>query len=266
MTANSDDFWNELQKFDLVKLEFTAYNSKKIEFITNYSFKTNQNLIFNFNINRAMIIYEEILNNTSDEFKYTTLCENTLIFLITALEVYFSQTFRTISSIINIGQVDYYSLKKLLNVLRININFKKYSYDSLKDIKLFHMLPKRLEFQDKKKCKVAFSLFDIDVPSLNEKIWKNIFSKNNLGYLYLRHAIIHGSNILSPRKFINLETVENCFLEICELVYLLEEKIIDKFPILILKSIDLSDEKEREKVAKKIAENYEKYLKYKDDL
>jgi len=171
--------------------------------------------------------------NLGSEIKYEFVCENTLIILITSLEVYHGDLFKNLSKANSIGKIERNKLKNFANSFRINIDFSQTNYDTFKDIPLLHFLPKRLDFQQKQKVRNAFLLFDIDLEAIDKKIWQKIYSKDPLSYSNLRHLVVHKGKSFTPKNKVNLEVIENCILDIAKFVYLIEKKATEKYPQIL---------------------------------
>lgn len=263
---DSKKLWAELEKYDIEKLSFNQYSIGNITFESKTKFKTLHYIIFNFNINRLMYIYEyieETKNEGNNPFKLAMLCENTLVLLIISLEVYFGTSFRILAEKYLVKEVDYEKLKSFTNSFQKYIKINPLSYNALPDIFIIHILPSKLDFQLKDNCRNAFKLFDIILPEINQKTWQKIFSNNNDSYIKLRHRIVHGNTILSG--FSDITIIENAIQEVSEFVYQIEQEIMKKHPRIISKPLDLKDKEVVKKIAEEVVNRMELYEKFKND-
>ena len=264
MISDEKKIWKILSRYDISKI----YRIGPQLFMSNTIPKTLQLSNFSHNINRVMVFYPDIIeylkksNQASkkrekffdpkiigrpnvkigyigpdadlvSEVKYEITCESTLILLITSLEAYFGDLFKNLSKINTKGKIERNKLKDLANSFRINIDFSQNNYDAFKDIPLSHFLPKRLDFQQKQRCRNAFLLFDIDLVAIDQKIWQKIYSKDRHSYSSLRHSVVHIGKSYITRIKVNLEIIENCILDIVKFVYLVEKEVTKKYPQMI---------------------------------
>ena len=170
-----------------------------------------------------------------------------LISLITTLETYIKKAFERLAYNNTIGEIKekieieeseeieeckIKKLRKLFNVIGINIDINYVNLKALEEIRLYNLLPKRIDFQQKNKTRSAFLFFNIDLNVVNHKLWQRIFSKEKNSYIHLRNAIIHGGaeETLFRQKTIDIEIVESCYRDIAEFVHLMDQKIIQKYP------------------------------------
>ncbi len=203
------------------------------------------NFILNFN--RALSIYPDIIQNVKNNpIKFTFLCENVIVNLITAIEDYLRTAFMTIAYITTmedlffrygkngfneIGEVDKFN--KRIRKLRVNLRLSYDNIDLLRNVKLYALLPpiRQLSFQEKNIVRCAYQLLNIELSELFPTLWQKIFSDESSSYSQLRHKIIHSGakgSLFGPE--IDLSTVEACYKDIAEFVYNIDKKLVKEFP------------------------------------
>lgn len=92
--------------------------------------------------------------------------------------------------------------------------------------------PNRFNFQQKDKLKSAYKLLELDLTKIvSEKIWKNIFDKDD-GYVKLRNRIVHqGYNAsIQLESPIDMKLISKATLDIAEFIYSVDIEITNKYP------------------------------------
>lgn len=236
MIANEDSLRNIISQYDIVRISELKYREGALFFtheITRVEHSHGFSL-FILDFNRALLLYQITIQNMqkNDNIKYNLLCENMFLLIIASLEVYLRNTIRRLTWINKIGEVDRDNLKKLLMSLGVGINFNNIYFEELNSIRIYHLLPERLDFQQKDKCRKAFRTFNINLPELIPDIWERIYSSDENSYMQIRHLIIHGGAefSLSKRKPIDLELIENCIKDISEFVYTIDCEVLSRYP------------------------------------
>lgn len=259
MLANEEKLWQELRNYYLFKMdqhiekEKRKYNhyaeniqgkfvekegytevGKIIRCITNtyYPFFISQHhLNFTYSVNRVIIFYPRLLKiETLEDFinyENSLFYDTILLFLINALENYLVDTFKYLAEGVEILHINQKYLKKFLGVFNISQkNLKKRSQSA--NFLLSELIPERIDMQQKKKCKIAYKLLNIDLAELNPEIWENIFTKKSDGYIQRRHKIVHAS-FQSEIKTINeldlkseVEYIEKAIIDIAKFVHDIE--------------------------------------------
>ncbi len=203
------------------------------------------NFILNFN--RAFSIYPDIIHNAvRNPIKFSFLCENVIVNLITSIEDYLRSAFMTIASkntledlFFRYGENGFNepgmvkSFNTHISKLRVNIRLDYNNIDLLRKVKLYALLPPilQLSFQKKEIVKRAFQLLSIDLPNLFPTLWLRIFSDEPSSYLKLRNKIIHSGakgSLSGPE--IDLSTVESCYRDIAEFIHCIDKRLIEVFP------------------------------------
>lgn len=237
MIGNLKEFEKELSKYDMVKIKITKFNENELRY-EHSSVETHSHAFdeFIFNFNRILSIYSEILESKQkkDDFKYYAFCQTAIILAISSLEVYLTTLFFHFSKLISVENIKYKDYQKLLNTFRLGINNAETNYKALGKIRIFFLLPERLNLQRPDNLKIVFKLFDINIQSMCPKLHVRIFSDNEDSYMKIRHRIIHGRYTPLGSKFeqIEIETVENCMIDITKFNYLIDKHIVEKYPDL----------------------------------
>jgi hypothetical protein len=160
--------------------------------------------------------------------------EMMLVNLITSIEVYLKDTFLETSPYIIVEDVEdkesFVTFLRRFNILDEYLNcFSKYGGNNYPISKL---LPNRIDFQQKRKLKIAYRLISIDLKNITRKnVFNNIFDKKT-GYIQQRHRIIHDgyAEIVNSHQNLNNKFVINAALNICQFSYELDNLIISKYP------------------------------------
>jgi len=242
MGSDIEKLWELLLQCDIVKL----FADKKVEHLDAFDKHSSMFVIFNLNINRALILYPLLLTiqkkadqhhmDLQLDFQYLHFCEVILICLITSMEVYLVDMFKQISSLVTVKDVD---KRKFVDFLR-QFRLEKEYLDSLKNygndsIPLSIIIPGRIDLQQKEKCKVAYSLIGIDLPRIvdgESKTWDKIFGNTKDSYVQMRHNIIHrgmGATVRLSQK-LNIDLVESAILDVAKFVYMTDLTIVSKYP------------------------------------
>jgi len=179
-------------------------------------------------------------------FKFTFLCENVIVNLITAIEEYLRSAFMIIAYKNTIEDLFFrygengfkepkavYKFNKQIRKLRVNIRLSYDNIDLLRNVKLYALLPSHLQlsFQEKDIVRCAFQLLNIDLSNLFPILWQRIFSNEPSSYIKLRNTIIHigaRGSLFGPE--IDLSTVESCYRDIAEFIYSIDKQLMEDFP------------------------------------
>lgn len=202
---------------------------------------------FLLNFNRAFSLYSDIIQNSEiNPIKFTFLCENVIVNLITAIEEYLRSAFMIIAYKNTIEDLFFrygengfkepkavYKFNKQIRKLRANIRLSYDNIDLLRNVKLYALLPFHLQlsFQEKDIVRCAFQLLNIDLSNLFPILWKKIFSNEPSSYIKLRNTIIHSGargSLFGPE--IDLSTVESCYRDIAEFIYSIDKQLMEDFP------------------------------------
>jgi len=236
MIGNLEKLKKELSQYNIVrvKVEEISQNSLKYSYPTIFEAYSVAFSEFIVHFNRVILIYSVILNSkkNNQKFKYYSFNQIALIMTITSLEIYLTKLFLHLSKLISIENIIYDNFKKFLKKFNIRINKTKNRYNALGKIKLFYLLPERLRFQEKGYLKTAFKTFDIKLSDIVGNLWNKIFSRDITSYMQIRHRIIHGitDEFFLIYDLIDIETVEDCMLDIAKFIYLIDKYILTKFP------------------------------------
>ena len=262
MIENEEEVWNLLSKFNVNKISFKY--DKRFKLIT--EFGSMNRYMFSFthlkfveHINRVMMFYSQIIKkknliDISDKIEQYLYRSNFLILLINSLEVYLDMVFRWASKFLFIRDLNKKVFIKFIKTFWIRDNFfdKLIEKNNL-EIVLTEILPDRMDFQNKDKCKVAYQLINIDLPNLYNRFWQNIFSNEDTSYMQSRHKIIHGEmpNIESIESECSVDFVERALLDIVNYVFFIEEKRLELYPdpleVEFFKAIELELAKPKDK-------------------
>ena len=227
----SDDLWQKLSVYHIYPLVNSKIVNPDVLFVHSNNF-----VIFDINVFFALLFYQEIIEyerklDDKIPFGYIPHKDNAIIRLVTSLEVYLVDSFKIISNSITLDNV------KLVDFVK---TFRREDqYNALKTtnrkIILDDILPKRLDLQQKDKCKKAYSLIDIDVMNVAGKnqpntleLWDKIFNKSD-GYIQTRNRIVH-RGIARTHNDINADYIKAAALDIANFIYNLELKINSKYP------------------------------------
>lgn len=240
MIENEVEMWNLLNKFNIDKLSYNYDRSGKLIIKSTFNkFAFSQtHTKFREHINRVMMFYPKIIEkkistDISERIERYLYRSNFLIMLINSLEIYLDMVFRWASKFSYIRDLDKRVLIKFIKKFWIRDNFfnKLIEKDNL-DIILTEILPKRMDFQNKDKCRIAFQLIHIDLPGLCEDFWHNIFDNEETSYLQARHKVIHGlmPNIENLEEECSVDFIERALLDIVNYVYFIEEWRFELYP------------------------------------
>lgn len=197
---------------------------------------------FAVSINRAISFYPEIikLQDTKDYFNPKTvfLFNSIHILLISALEVYLLELFRGVASQLRINDLDSKLLIKFLKVFNMKERFLNvYAERGHLDYLLSEILPERLDFQQKRKTKIAYKLIGFRVIEMVSGLWERIFSRSN-GHIGRRHRITHSgpndlievNNIKDFNLNRQIEIIENEIIDIVQFVFYIETQRLFNYP------------------------------------
>lgn len=233
--GTEDDLWGELWEFRMFRFlldkktqMIVPENEEIFGEVLNYH--TNEFFTFNISLNMCLKLYPNILRMDNEEgyinYDFIFGCNLILISLITSLESYLERSFRILAKEMRVANLDQDNFNKFIKQFKCQNNYS----DALKvntnnEILLHDVLPKRMDFQQKDKAKIAYKLSKIDLPSTADekhKIWENIFG--NVGYISLRNEMVHAGLVNSILKYINgnihyLELIFNASKDISKFVY-----------------------------------------------
>lgn len=243
MVDNEEEMWGLLNRFNVSKISI-CYDTKgrlitKPVLISNFMFSFTHRR-FVQHINRVMMIYPKIIErkksvDLSERIEHYLYRSNILILLINSLEVYLDTVFRLASGFLFIRDLNKEIFIKFIKTFWITKNFfkKLIEKDNL-EIELTEILPERMDFQNKDKCKVAFQLLNIDLLRLSEDIWHNIFDNEETSYMHTRHRVIHSdmSDIENLESECSVDFVERALLDIVKFIFFIEEKRLELYPSL----------------------------------
>lgn len=232
---NLEDFWKIAAGFGIPKLsDFLIdldnselrYNQTRTKSSSNWEQTTPEYQTFSVNINRVAVFLSDIKNikptlkkrklNTSFKakkifFEHHIKSEAIFILLVTALEVYMESIFRIASTKFELKILNIKDLNKFCKTFHLKI---EKTDKFLKDI-----LADRMDFQNGDNCKIAFKLIDIDLPSINNALWQNIFDiKKEGSIMNIRHKIVHtGQKVMLIYQF-SFEEVKEKVVELITFV------------------------------------------------
>lgn len=196
---------------------------------------------FTVNLNRAIYFYPEIIKvQSKEEFfnkRVVFLFHTIHILLIIALEIYLNSTFRGVTQRLPIRLYDEKLLRRFLKIFNLKKIFLTKLIKWNSEYPLSNLLPDRMDFLQKKKCKIAYKLIDINVLNVENSIWEKIFSSTD-GYIQKRHRLVHSSpeNVFKVRninqfdRIREITEIENTILDIVKFVFHIENQRLFKYP------------------------------------
>ena len=237
MIGNLEKLEKELFQYKVVNVEVEEINQNSLKyshpFIGVHSVAFGEYIV---HFNRIILIYSAILDSMKNnkKYKYYTFTQIAIILSITSLEIYLNKLFLHLLKIISIENIRCQDFQKLLKRYGIKIKDTEGNNKGLGEKEIFSLLPERLRFQNKKNVKRAFKLFDIELNKINEDLFGKIYYRDEKSYMKLRHRIVHGKSegIFFAYELIDIETVENCMLDIAKFIYLIDKYIVKKYPEL----------------------------------
>jgi len=197
--------------------------------------------VFNIHINRAMILYEDILQKEKSHkneyitnvFKYYLPYELIIILLITSLENYLNDQFRAISTYIKLKNINKKDFRKFSKVITLSSKIhKNLNYDNNPNLIINNILPDQINFQNKEIIKICYKIIGINIYKLDKILWEKILTDND-AYIQIRHKIIHKGFIGGIKYYnnlFNLEFIERCIIDIISFIFNIEIKFLEKFP------------------------------------
>ena len=243
MNAKLTNLWNQLEKLKIKKIvritpiraelnltcvEFSNNSTGEInEYLEDYSRDDLEYYNVYIGINKAMVLYELLLNfpesnSLEIKLKYRVLSEQIIVILITCLELYLKNTFQEITN----------DLTKYMN----------------KEEQLFKILRARNEIKNNKtnliqnyeRLKELYILLNVNIPEIvTNEIWQRCLSKEPFGnpkrlsYMRYRHKIIHSSSILLNNlnqvifepELLKSQYFEEAIIEITTFIYKLNNEL-----------------------------------------
>ena len=141
--------------------------------------------------------------------------------------MFLEDTFRKIANILRINSLDVRLLDQFLKLFQIDFKLKCVKKKQT-DIKLSSILPKKMNFQRSKNCKIAYKLAGIDIPALNNSLWEYIFASRNLNSLLSRrNSIIHALTRTVEKLNISKEDVKEDIEKTCKFIFNIEKRIVE---------------------------------------
>ncbi len=236
MIGNLVELKKELYQYNIVEVEVEEINQNSLKYSYPTIFKTHS-VAFSENIvhfNRVLLIYSIILDakKNNQRFKYYSFTQIAIILTITSLEIYLTKLFRHLSKLTLIANITYDKFKKFLKRFNRKIKKTRKNYKRLGKKRLFSLLPERFSLQSKDNLKNAFKTLNIGLPRINNVLWSKIYSRHKTSYMSLRHRTAHGITgaIFLEYDLINIETIEDCVLDVAEFIYLIDENIVTRYP------------------------------------
>ena len=225
----SKNLWQELLAYEIFPFEKSIPDDIRFRHSKNY-------IDFNHNICYALPFYQEAVDHerglNKEYLKYMVQRENTILRLITGLEVYLVDTFKMISESITLDMLDRSELAYFVTEFRLEKEYFRTLKESIGAINLAKIIPKRLDIQQKDKCKKAYSLIGINVISVAEDsqlIWDRIFNSKD-GYMQMRHEIVHRGTVQTYSVNINADYIKSAVIDIAKFIYNLDIKVISLYP------------------------------------
>lgn len=247
------NFWKGLIKFNVQPLTHAHIVRKEgipptyigpIDFRIPEKYSYREFHAFSMNISRILHLYQELFrdslidfrlhinvsspyDNTLIALKDCVFAESIIILLISTIEVFLEDTFRKIANILRINSLDVRLLDQFLKLFQIDFKLKCVKKKQT-DIKLSSILPKKMNFQRSKNCKIAYKLAGIDIPALNNSLWEYIFASRNLNSLLSRrNSIIHALTRTVEKLNISKEDVKEDIEKTCKFIFNIEKRIVE---------------------------------------
>ena len=171
MIGKIDALWEILAQFNINILKDISFdgNQSSFSFVSHDShkapvwqdtIKSLKNSVsyirFSVKINRLMLIYPDLVKESEvKSLKYNLLCENAIVVLMTSFETYLSDIFKVLSQRVDIKDIEESKLKRFLRTIGFSTNYF-ITLPLVTNHKLERILPERIDFQDKDRCKDAF--------------------------------------------------------------------------------------------------------------
>jgi len=232
----SDDLWQELSVYHIYPTVNSKIVNPDVLFRHSKSF-----IVFDLNVCFALLFYQEIIDYERKKedkipLKYWAHKENAIIRLVTSLDVYLVDSFKNISKSLTLEKLDRTKLVDFVRTFRSENEYFNAIKTTSREIALDNILPRRLDLQQKDRCKKAYSLIDIDVMNVAGKnqpnafvLWDKIFNKSD-GYIQTRHRIVHRGIARTHSENINADYIKTVALDIANFIYDLELEINSKYP------------------------------------
>lgn len=166
------------------------------------------------------------------QFERNAPNETIIILLITNIEVYLRMGFINIASASTRNTVNYRHFSRFKRIFRIDDTDKLTDFIN-SNINLNKLLPpiEQLEFQRGEVCSIAYKLCNIDIPHIDDELWRRLFSGEEDGYIKIRNKLIHGgfqSSIEFESK-LNKEFIEKVILDIVKFAYKIDLTVVDEY-------------------------------------
>lgn len=235
MYADLKKMWNELQQYNIMRIMSIEFRKGMLS----YSYEHNEIINFSrefeeifIDFTKIMLLYEDMLKSyITDDFKVTLYIQNCIILLVTALESYLTNIYKHICINTRVGDLKQVQVKKFLKCFNIKLNFTPKWYSRMKNVSIYDLLPEKVNFQNKNRCRKAFSVFEIQLAKRFNELWDKIFSKDE-GYVGFRHIFVHTGSAFTLQRYkkLNLNFIENAILDIAKFIYSVEGAILNKYP------------------------------------
>lgn len=251
---NLDDLYKYLSdEYGLIKFkDLTSHEAPKMydDFIEKKY--TSAYLVFGVNIWRTLSAYRVLLEGYKslesreffvNQFERNAPNETIVILLITDIEVFLRMGFIKIASVSTRNTVNCKYFTKLKNIFRIKDTDKLTDFIN-SNITLNKLLPpiEQLEFQRCEVCSIAYKLCNIEIPQIDDELWRRLFSGEDDGYIKIRNKLIHGGFEASVKynKILNKDFLETIILDIVKFAHKIDLTVVaeypgDKFPQLYMK-------------------------------
>jgi hypothetical protein len=238
---SDEELWLKLKEFKVFRYQNNEPDDIDL-FGKVLSDHINEFLMYVMSLNMSLKLYPLVLRMENKEgfinYDYLFHCDMILISLITSLESYLVRNFRKLTPKAKIEDLDMVNFVNFIKEFRIEPEyFKALKEHSNHEFNLSDVIPKRMEFQQKNKAKIACKLFKIYLPTLADKkqdTWERIFGEKN-SYIALRHSAIHAGIINSILKkaegksIVNENIIASASLDISKFVYKLDKSISREF-------------------------------------
>ncbi|HDZ19187.1 hypothetical protein LCGC14_0586940 [marine sediment metagenome] len=237
MYADLKKMWNNLQQYNIMRITSIEFRKDMLSYsyqhnaIINYSREFEEVFI---DFTKIMLLYEDILKSYKiDDFKVTLYIQNCIILLVTTLESYLTNIYKHICINTKVGDLKQFQVKKFLKCFNVRLNLIPMWYSRMKDISIYNLLPERVNFQNKDRCRNAFSVFEIQLDEPSKELWDKIFSKDD-GYVGFRHIFAHTGSAFTLKRYKKLDFnfIEDAILDIAKFIHSVDGAILNKYPTI----------------------------------